>query len=66
VSAIRSFFILKSKGVSVAKLGVWFISISHGFNFSSINMSKPKISKHMDFRVSLVGPKYWALFGIYK
>ena len=47
-SAITSFLILKSKGVSVEKLGAWFISINQGFNFSSMRTSNPNISKHIE------------------
>ena len=63
VSAIKSFLILKSRGVSVEKLGVWLISISHGFNFSSIRISNPRISKHIELYPS-DAPMYWALLGI--
>ena len=48
-SATTSFLILKSKGVSVAKLGAWLISMSQGLSFSSISTSNPNISKQREF-----------------
>ena len=36
-----------SNGVSVAKLGEWFTSISTGLRSSVIKMSMPKSSKHL-------------------
>ena len=47
VSRIRFFLTLKSRGVSVLKLGLWLTSSSQGLQFSSMKISKPRISKHM-------------------
>ncbi len=39
VSLIKFFFIFRSRGVSVEKLGVWLTSSSQGFSSESIRMS---------------------------
>jgi hypothetical protein len=43
VSVIRFRLILRSRGVSVVKLGVWFTSRSQGWHRWSMKMSKPRI-----------------------
>lgn len=40
--------ILRSRGVSQLKLGLWFTSINLGVKSSRIRMSKPRISKQLD------------------
>ncbi len=48
-SLTTAHFILKSRRLSVLKLGLRLTSKSHGFKFSSINMSKPRSSKQLLF-----------------
>ncbi len=48
-SAIRFFLMLKSRGVSVVKLGDWFTSMSQALHFESMKISKPRTWKHMEF-----------------
>ena len=48
VSKSKNFFITKSRGDYVQKLGEWLTYKSQGFKFSSMSISNPKISKHTE------------------
>jgi hypothetical protein len=52
VSEMRFFLILKSRGLSVEKDGLWLTSRIQGFRLWSNMMSKPSTSKHMEFSMS--------------